>query len=342
MCALLLGWPAALPAAAQDAVIDPEAGRVNLRAAPSLEASILDVLPGGARLSVLRLSASANWVYVLTEEGEVGWVYRELTSFTVEDAGVILDGRVALTPEQSVEVSRLYAVGQARGLHGERFVKVGDSLSVADQWLKPISEGYSRIADYGYLQNAIDGFSGESYARASLATGIGWTTFSVLAPSYADEEQCLEGESPLLCEYRLMQPAVALILLGSNDVGILDAGEYAYNLRRIIDLTRERGIIPVLSTIPLRIGFEERVDAFNQIVRGLAAEYHLPLIDTYAALWLLPGHGLDEDGVHMNAPPRGFEGSVDFRASNLYYGHVVRNLTTLQMLTAIREVLDAS
>ncbi|MBL8134135.1 MAG: SH3 domain-containing protein [Anaerolineae bacterium] len=325
---------------AQDAVINLDAGRVNLRAAPSLEASILETLPGGTPLTVMRLSPGGGWLYVMTDRGAVGWVYRELTTFTRDDAEVLLDGRVRLEPAVIERVEALLARGRTLGRRGDAFAKVGDSLTAADHYLKPVAEGFTRLADYAYLESALAGFSGDSFARRSLAAGVGWTSYSVLSASYADSETCREDEPPLLCEYRLTQPAVALILFGSNDVGVLDPAAYAHNMRRIIDLTTARGIVPVLSTIPLRVGFEERVDAFNQIVRGLAAEYHLPLMETYAALWLLPGHGLDEDGVHPNAPPRGFAGSVDFRAGNLYYGHVARNLTTLQMLAALWELMD--
>lgn len=325
----------------QDAVIRLDLDAVNLRAAPSVESTVLAIMPGGTPLSVMRLSPDSQWLYVMTDELAVGWVFRELATFTHGDADVILDGRAHLAPEVVERVAEIYARGRAFGLRGDTFAKVGDSLSVADQWLKPIAEGYVQVAEFDYLEGVIERFSGESFARASLAAGVGWTAYAALTPSFANADECVAHESPLLCEYRIMQPAVALILFGSNDVGILDPSEYNYNMRRILDLTTARGIVPILSTIPLRIGFEERVDEFNQIVRGLAAEYRLPLIDTYAAMWMLPGHGLDEDGVHPNVPPKGFQGAVDFRAENLYYGHVIRNLTTLQMLDAVREVMEA-
>jgi hypothetical protein len=49
----------------------------------------------------------------------------------------------------------------------------------------------------------------------------------------------------------------------------------------------------------------------------------------------LPDAGLAPDGTHPSIPPKGYKGSADFRASNLYYGYVIRNLTALQMLDAV-------
>lgn len=326
-------------ASAQDTVIDAHGDRVNLRAAPTLEASVLSLLPSGTPLTALRLSADSQWLYVSTEDLQTGWVFRALTRFTSGDESDLMLGRVRLAPEVASNVESIFRRGQALNLNDRAFAKVGDSISVSDHWLKPIAAGDFHTADYRYLNDVIAHFGSDSFARASAAAGIGWSSFIILDPDSADPDQCLSGESPLICEYRIMQPAVALIMLGSNDVGILQPSDYRYNMRRILDLTLARGIIPVLSTIPQRVGFEDRVDVFNRIVRDLAAEYRLPLVDYFAAMVLLPGLGLDEDGVHPNVAPHGLKGEVDFHAENLNYGYVIRNLTTLQILDAVYRVI---
>lgn len=325
-----------------DAYIDGDGDSVNLRAAPSLQASILAILPDRTPLSVMRLSPDKQWLYVTTDTYQTGWVYRELVFYTTLEPEAIMNGRIQLSPDVAEQILAIYERGQAFGLHPDVFVKVGDSISVAAQWLKPVAEGFTQTADYAYLDEVIDSFTVESFARSSAATGIGWSAYGVLQPEYVMSDECFPAESPLMCEYRLMQPAIALIMFGTNDVGILDPAEYRYNMTRIIETTIGQGIIPVLSTIPPRIDYEERVDRFNQIVRDLAAEYHLPLVDYFAAMWTLPGFGLDEDGVHPNSPPHGFVGSVDFSAENLYYGYVARNLVTLQMLDAVHRVITGA
>ena len=82
---------------------------------------------------------------------------------------------------------------------------------------------------------------------------------------------------------------------------------YRANLSRIVELTEAQGIIPILSTIPLRDGFEERVQEFNQIVVEVAQEHAIPLLDYGAAMLPLGAGGLDLDGAHPSVPPRGLQ-----------------------------------
>lgn len=247
--------------------------------------------------------------------------------------------RVRLSDRVRERVASIAARGRASELGADTFAKVGDSLSVAEHYLKPIARDLAILGDYTQLRNVLTAYSAESYSRASLATGVGWTSYVVLQAEYANADDCRPHESPLACEYRIMQPSVALILFGSNDVGILSPLQYEYNMRRILDFTIGRGIVPILSTIPPRIGRESEVEAFNVIVVALADEYELPLIHLWRAMMTLSDYGLDEDGVHPTVPPGLFAGAVDFRADNLYYGHVIRNLTTLHMLDAVQRVV---
>jgi lysophospholipase L1-like esterase len=128
---------------------------------------------------------------------------------------------------------------------------------------------------------------------------------------------------------------VALIMLGTNDVPYTPDAEFEADLRRILDFTIERGVLPVLSTIPplYRRGLEGRAEALNAVIARLAAEYELPLWDYYAALQPLPGTGMAADGVHPNWAPSGR--NADFSPENLEYGMVVRNLTGLYVLDAV-------
>jgi len=49
----------------------------------------------------------------------------------------------------------------------------------------------------------------------------------------------------------------------------------------------------------------------------------------------LGSDGYDLDKVHPSVPPKGYAGAADFRAPNLHYGYVIRNLTALQMLDLV-------
>jgi hypothetical protein len=254
---------------------------------------------------------------------------------------------VALTgiTEHTHEIFRR---GQQNGKRANVFSKVGDSLTVATYVLYPIGWGAYNLRDYYGLLPAVQFFSsaevregtGNSFANISLSADNGWTTQSVLNPQLANAQFCRPGETPLLCEYRLVRPSVALILLGTNDVSELPAATFEGNMRRIIELSIEQGIIPVVSTIPNRIEYEQQVAEFNAIIRRLAYQFGVPLWEYGLAMAYLPDGGLSTDGVHPSWPPGDFPEAADFTAYNLRYGYTLRNLTTIQVLDTLwREVI---
>jgi hypothetical protein len=206
----------------------------------------------------------------------------------------------------------------------------------------PIGYGHYHLGDFGYLRTTIRFFStptatgANSFAGVSVAANNGWTTDTVLNPAYANPDLCRTGESPLQCEYRLNHPAVALIMFGSNDVIAVPAEDYARNLRTITEFSITQGVIPVLSTIPPRRGFEDRTTFYNQLIRQTAAQFGTPLWDYNAAMLTLPDAGLSDDGLHPSAPPNPFENGANFTGENLRYGYVMRNLTALQVLDTLR------
>ena len=141
---------------------------------------------------------------------------------------------------------------------------------------------------------------------------------------------CRPGETPLVCEYRVVRPAVALILLGTNDVLTMSTGKYEEYMRRVIETSIGMGIIPVVSTLPDYYSEEAKVQAMNAIIVRLTEEYRVPLWDYWASLAGFPKRGLSIDGVHPSwARP------ADFTPEYLYYGMTNRNLTALQALDAM-------
>jgi hypothetical protein len=235
----------------------------------------------------------------------------------------------------------IYVVGQAKGNRADVFSKVGDSISASPSFLGPIGEGRYQLGDYGYLQPVIDLFSttparqGNSFQNSSLAAGVGWAAWGVLDPQLADATLCVPGETPLACEYRLTRPSFALIMFGTNDVGYRSAAEFEGDLRRIIEVSELSGVIPILSTIPERPDTAQRVLEFNNVIRSLASARNAPLWDYHEALRGLPNEGLAWDNLHPSSPPEWFDDAADFRAHNLVYGYVIRNLTALQMLDSV-------
>ncbi|MBM6828090.1 hypothetical protein H9X85_00415 [Anaerotignum lactatifermentans] len=127
------------------------------------------------------------------------------------------------------------------------------------------------------------------------------------------------------------KPQIVLILFGSNDSALNEGQyrtpyEYEKNLRQIIEsiLSLSTGnpvfsgrSIPVLMTPPSMVDTDfypfttnDRLEHFGEIVKKLAAEYGLPLIDLFSAYQEIKEKADYEacfqyDGIHLS--PRGYD-----------------------------------
>lgn len=243
----------------------------------------------------------------------------------------------------------IFLRGRELGNRPNVFSKIGDSITESAVFLNPIgNRAYFLYDHYAYLQPVVDYFSTEaargrfnSFNNPSLAAKTNWRARAVFSPISANAELCNPGEPPLMCEYRLVRPAVALIMLGTNDVPYTPFDEYEADMRRVIEYSIERGVIPVLSTIPHleREGLSIRAEQLNDIIIQLAQEYDVPLWDFYGALNTLPNQGVGEDGIHPTWAPVGH--SANFTSPYLDYGMTIRNLMALQVLDVVwREVIS--
>jgi len=241
----------------------------------------------------------------------------------------------------------IFQRGQELGNRANVFSKVGDSITAASYFLFPIGWGTYNLRSYSSLQGVINYFSTEaardnnnSFSNPSLAAYNGLSTSGALDPSVAWGQVCQAGETPLECEYRLVRPSVALIMLGTNDMALMPVENYRANLERIVQMSIDRGVIPVLSYIPMRDGYADSVAVFNQTIASVARAYDVPLWNYASAMQNLDSNGLG-DGIHPSFPPGDFAAAADFTPENLRYGYTVRNLTALQVLDAIwRQVLS--
>jgi|SRR5579859_707789 len=364
------------PSAAARVRID--GGGLRLRAAPTLAAAVLAYLDALTRLNVTGRTADSTWLQVVTPDGQSGWVTTAWTDVYVTLAAVPVvtaDAAATAAPTSppvpaatageastpivgagsykyisgiSSHARQIFEQGQQLGNRPNVFSKVGDSITVSAVFLTPIGSGQYNLGNYGGLQGVIDYFSSQaarggvnSFANPSLAAKVGWRASGVLTPGAADPALCQRDETPLACEYRLVRPSLALIMLGTNDVVASADDPYEADMRQVVEFTIGKGIVPVLSTIPplFRLGYDGRSDQLNAIIVRLAHEYDIPLWDYSAALQGLPNSGIGTDGVHPNWAPTGH--SADFTPPYLQYGMVVRNLTGLVALDAIwKQVLQ--
>jgi hypothetical protein len=213
---------------------------------------------------------------------------------------------------------------------------VGDSNTDNPAFMLPFDAGQYDLGDYPDLELTVGYFVG-SFSRGSAAAVGGYSTSKVLDPSQADG-RCDAGETPLACEYRLHRPSVALILLGTGDQHTWQGFEARY--RQIIQFTIDQGIIPVLITKADDLETLENTAPqgyINSLIRQLAVEYDVPLLDLRAAVESLPNRGCLPDGFHYNSPPDGR--TAVFDSAHLQYGYPVRNLTALQALDALRRLV---
>jgi len=317
-------------------------GGLRLRATPGTAGEVIKELTALAVLRVVGRTADAAWLEVLTESGEHGWVNAIYVDLAGSVEAVAVTGEAEDAPITTLNylsgvtshAREIFLAGQALGKQDFVFSMVGDSNTDNPAFMLPFDVGGYDLGSYSDLQLTVDYFKG-SFSRDSAAAVGGFSTTKVLDPANADG-RCNGGESPLACEYRLNQPSVALILLGTGDQHTWQGFEARY--RQIIEYTIAQGIVPVLITKADDLESLENtapVGYINTTIRQLAVEYDVPLLDLRRAVEGLPNHGCIADGFHYNTPPDGR--SAVFDDAHLQYGYTMRNLTALQALDALRQ-----
>jgi lysophospholipase L1-like esterase len=79
-----------------------------------------------------------------------------------------------------------------------------------------------------------------------------------------------------------LNPEVAVILFGTNDLTQLKQDEYESKMKAVVERCLKNGTIVILTTIPPRSGHADRAREFAESVRKLARELNVPLIDYQA------------------------------------------------------------
>lgn len=267
----------------------------------------------------------------------------ELSGMRLPDSKPVMPAVIVARPEYTLEAlpvlpvvseraRQIYARGLARGMNPRAFSKIGDCMSVAPYFLAPFDVGLQRynLGPYSKLQATIDFYDG-SFGRKSLAVSTGFTITAAFSPMWSDASICGAEESPLGCEVRVHRPSIALLLLGTNDA--YNGAFFGASMQRAIDFLVTRGILPVLATKADNL---EGDDHINKIIIGLARDNQLPLWNFWRATRALPGYGLVSDSFHLTFAKNRFNDREALKT-----GWVVRNLTALQTIDAVRRGLDA-
>jgi lysophospholipase L1-like esterase len=155
-------------------------------------------------------------------------------------------------------------------------------------------------------------------------------------------------------------PEVAVIMFGTNDLGALEEKEYEEKTAEVVERCLKNGTIVILTTPPPRSGMLEKSKQFAEVVRRVAKDKKVPLIDYHAEIlkrrpddWdgALPKFKdlkgseyevptlIARDGVHPSYPQEFKDFSGKSLSSN---GYALRSyLTVLAYADVVRRVIPA-
>jgi hypothetical protein len=258
-----------------------------------------------------------------------------------------------ITAEVATNLRTIASADSTR--HDDMFMKVGDSISESYAVMSCFADPTTvTLADHTDLEPIID------FYRAANISGptdcddnwcanahTAYNRKSYVAIGGATSRMPLEvregaSDTSLNLEDNAIHPRIALIELGTNDSTIIDQpqklDDFYANMQAIIATAVQRGLVPVLYTIPpyvpQRAGYLN-VPTMNAIVRVIAQGNAVPLIDFNRESLPLPNWGL-WDGTH---PTQAEGGGCRFDATSLEAGFNVRNLISVEALERVHAVL---
>ncbi len=235
--------------------------------------------------------------------------------------------QLPVIPELSRKALDILKAGKKAGTNTRAFSKVGDCDTSTDWYLKDFDLGptYYNLGQYADQFTPVIQYYAGSFGRKSLTATPGFSAASVLSTYWTDITQCKADELPLECEYRIHNPAVVLISLGTNDG--YNPPVFKENLRQIVEATLKENRLPILMT---KADNTEGNYSINADIAALAAEYELPLWNFWAAVQSLSNHGLQEDQIHLTFYKDDFTDPT--AADTAWYW---RNFTALEMLNQV-------
>ena len=191
---------------------------------------------------------------------------------TAASAGAAAEARPAASDD--AWVASMKAVHQKFKGQPGTFAQFGDSITVSRAfWFglqyapKNTSPEMARALDLvkGHMREECWDWKGPEFGSQGRMT-IRWADQNV--------DKWLED----------LNPEVALMMFGTNDLGSLDLAEYETKTRQVVQKCLDNGTIVILSTIPPKHGQAEKAAAFADAVRRIAREMRLPLTDYHAEI----------------------------------------------------------
>ncbi len=232
-------------------------------------------------------------------------------------APTLADWRDApISPEEiSQRVLDIYQDGQVQGRDPHSFSVIGDCQAIPFVFMGPYGRGdLEPDAAESQLWFAINNYDA-SFKRWSVTARGGFTAASLFNPLQADPDECKPGETPLDCEFRLNNPAIAFVTLETwLEPETVD--RYEGYLRQIIDYVIERGTVPILLTKADASELRGERHVINPAIVNLAYEYQLPVVNFWRSAQYLPNYGIDieREGFHLSDAGYNVKNTLALRA----------------------------
>ena len=268
------------------------------------------------------------------------WAPPEIPSEVMKAAHLQSPILPMITSQLHASIKRIFARGQELGNDPAVFAKVGDCMTDA-YFMDGLGTGNYDLGRYSDLDGVIRYFSapvpGEttnSFTTVSQASYSGLTANTVLSGEFTSVKGagvCQENESMLRCEYRLHKPSYAIIMLGFSETQLMEVRDFDILMRKVVQQSIERGVIPILSTFPENQGRKQVSRLMNKAIVEIGHAFGVPVINLDRALYSLPDHGVDSLS-HLTIAP---VGTSNFTGVGLRYGMNMRNLLTLQALDIV-------
>jgi hypothetical protein len=272
----------------------------------------------------------------------------------------------AVLPFDAGAQARIRAIaarGRALGRSPRSFALIGDSITASPKYLRPFTRGARHQLDEDVAERLrIDDATVVAFYQAhDSAPSLDAFAAPRVARVGAPSRWALEHDGARIAALvDALSPSVAIVMFGSNDAAVRFIAydelveSYRARMQRIVDLLVERGVVPVLNTVPRHMHDPSRpscdasagdlsnwrlavqTSALSAAVAELACREHLPLIDLRHALDATPNSGIGPDGVHPTAHR---SGAGLLTAEGLRCGYNVRNYVTLRMLAQVVALL---
>jgi hypothetical protein len=285
-----------------------------VRTAPSFDATPIGPVFTGDALTVQSQSPDGRWLRVSnTVRNRAGWMPADFAK---------LNGKLEAVPVVSTTLpavknklqplptwisvpaaaKKQYAALLKKGRPGNIFTVAGDCNSEPDAYIRRLANGAFDASKYPQFAGVLRRFE-RSFMRRSYAASGSFSAQAMFDPNWVDPAIC-HAEGPLVCEVWRSSASIVFVSLGTGDQ--FDWKDFEPHYTKVISTALERGALPVLFTKSDVLETQQHgapPEAINGIIRRVAAERGLPLIDFAVIAKTLPNQGLKDEGnidFHLN------------------------------------------